>query len=48
MTTSTFKVIKTTIAIVGVGVNIASTILAEKELDAKIAKAVSKAFTNRK
>lgn len=48
MTTSSLKIIKTTIAIVCVGANVASNILAEKELDAKIAKAVSKAVTNRK
>ena len=48
MNGTTLKIIKTTLTVIGLGVNIASTVLAEKELDVKIAKAVSKAITNHK
>lgn len=47
MNSATLKVIKIAFTAIGLGVNIVSTILSEKELDVKIAKAVSKAITHK-
>lgn len=48
MNATTIKAVKLTLSVIGLGVNLATTFLSEKELDAKIAKAVSKAITHHK